>query len=37
MSSIDDLCGLYVNAAEQFLRFAKSEKSVLKFTQSADL
>lgn len=29
MSSIDDLCGLYVNAAEQFVRFAKSEKSVL--------
>ena len=35
MSSIDDLCGLYVNAAEQFVRFAKSEK--LEFTQSADL
>lgn len=30
MSSIDDLCGLYVNAAEQFVRFAKSEKSVLE-------
>lgn len=37
MPSIDDLCGLYVNAAEQFVRFAKSEKRVLEFTQSADL
>ena len=37
MSSIDDLCGLYVNAAEQFVRFPSSEKRVLTFTQSADL
>ena len=37
MSSIDDLCGLYVHTAEQYVRFAKSEKRVLKFTQSADL
>ena len=37
MSSIDNHYELYVNAAEQFVRFAKSEKRVLEFTQSADL
>lgn len=36
ISCMVSLCGLYANAAEQFVRFAKSEKSVLELTQSAD-